>query len=202
MKQQTSNSYLTMKEIATDIVRKEGLRGLYRGVTAPLIGVTPIFATAFWGYDMGILLMKWINGTDQSQSVTMVDKMTAGAFSALPTTVITAPVERVKCILQVQIPGQARYVGMWDCASGLYREAGLRSLFRGWEMTLARDVPGSIAYFGVYEGLKMAWSRPDGSISDLSILTAGGLAGMWCSLLDASSRATSFSCVCCGFGDG
>ena len=32
------------------------IRGLYRGMSAPLVGVTPIFATCFWGYDMGKLI--------------------------------------------------------------------------------------------------------------------------------------------------
>lgn len=34
-------------------IAKDGARGLYRGVAAPLIGVTPMFAISFWGYDLG-----------------------------------------------------------------------------------------------------------------------------------------------------
>lgn len=34
--------------------------------------------------------------------MTLPEKMFAGAFSALPATVLTAPVERVKCLLQIQ----------------------------------------------------------------------------------------------------
>jgi hypothetical protein len=33
------------------------LRGFYRGVSAPLVGVSPIFAVCFWGYDMGMRFM-------------------------------------------------------------------------------------------------------------------------------------------------
>jgi len=37
---------------AMDVVRKslarDGFKGLYRGVTAPLLGVTPMFAVSFW----------------------------------------------------------------------------------------------------------------------------------------------------------
>ena len=37
---------------ALDVVKKglarDGFRGLYRGVSAPLIGVTPMFAVSFW----------------------------------------------------------------------------------------------------------------------------------------------------------
>ena len=35
-----------------DVVKRslarDGFRGLYRGVTAPLLGVTPMFAVSFW----------------------------------------------------------------------------------------------------------------------------------------------------------
>jgi hypothetical protein len=33
----------------------------------------------------------------------------------------------------------------------LYKEGGVRSVFRGSAMTLARDGPGSAAYFAAYE---------------------------------------------------
>jgi Mitochondrial carrier protein len=33
--------------------RTEGIRGIYRGVSAPITAVTPLFAVSFWGYDMG-----------------------------------------------------------------------------------------------------------------------------------------------------
>ena len=34
--------------------------------------------------------------------MTLGEIMIAGAFSALPSTVVTSPVERVKCLLQIQ----------------------------------------------------------------------------------------------------
>jgi len=35
------------------IIRDEGFFGLYRGVTAPLLAMAPMYAVSFWGYDMG-----------------------------------------------------------------------------------------------------------------------------------------------------
>lgn len=53
-------------------------------------------------------------------------------------------------------------------------------------MTLARDGPGSAAYFATYETIKrrLTPTKPDGSPGDLSltaVMTAGGAAGvaMW-----------------------
>lgn len=117
----------------------------------------------------------------------------AGFFSAIPMTVITAPFERVKVILQVQgqrlKPGEEpRYKGGVDVVRQLYREGGVRSVFRGSVATLARDGPGSAAYFAAYEYIKRrltpidpATGRPQGDLSLMAITAAGGAAGiaMW-----------------------
>ncbi|KAI7973907.1 hypothetical protein EIK77_001318 [Talaromyces pinophilus] len=155
---------------AIDVVKKtiarEGLaRGLYAGVSAPLVGVTPIIAQI----------------------------SAAGAFSALPMTLITAPFERVKVLLQIQgqnppPPGQKpKYSGGVDVVRQLYKEGGLRSVFRGSAMTLARDAPGSAAYFAAYEYIKRSLTPKDadgnvtGDLSLTAVVTAGGAAGiaMW-----------------------
>lgn len=39
--------------ILASTFRMEGIRGLYRGVSAPITAVSPLFAVSFWGYDMG-----------------------------------------------------------------------------------------------------------------------------------------------------
>lgn len=92
----------------------------------------------------------------------------AGALSAIPTTAIMAPGERIKVLLQVQ--GQAaasaaagaavRFTGPGDVVRTLLRTGGLRSLFAGSAATLTRDGLGSMAYFSVYEGLKRRATAP------------------------------------------
>jgi len=37
----------------TKTIRNEGVRGLYKGMVAPLLGVSPIFAICFFGYGTG-----------------------------------------------------------------------------------------------------------------------------------------------------
>ncbi|GAP89054.1 putative mitochondrial carnitine carrier protein [Rosellinia necatrix] len=183
---------------AIDVVRKsvarDGLRrGLYAGVSAPLVGVTPMFAVSFWGYDVGKQLVTSISppGADGGLSIAQISA--AGFFSAIPMTAITAPFERVKVILQVQgqrlKPGEEpRYKGGLDVVRQLYAEGGLRSVFRGSAATLARDGPGSAAYFAAYEYIKRrltprdpATGKPQGDLSLLAITAAGGAAGvaMW-----------------------
>ena len=69
----------------------------------------------------------------------------------------------------------------------LYREGGIRSVYRGSAMTLARDGPGSAAYFAAYEYIKRILSpkdadgKPTGELSMTAVVAGGGAAGiaMW-----------------------
>ncbi|KAL5366261.1 mitochondrial carrier domain-containing protein [Aspergillus floccosus] len=186
---------------AMDVVRKtvarEGLvRGLYAGVSAPLVGVTPMFAVSFWGYDLGKTLVNkfsTVRVENNTPQYTIGQISAAGFFSAIPMTLITAPFERVKVLLQIQgqnppPPGQKpKYSGGLDVVRQLYKEGGIRSVFRGSAMTLARDGPGSAAYFAAYEYIKRTLTPKDengnvtGELSMPAVLAAGGAAGiaMW-----------------------
>lgn len=169
------------------------MQGLYAGVSAPLVGVTPMFAVSFWGYDVGKRIVTSVTGQDPSKQFTIAQTSAAGFLSAIPTTAVTAPFERVKVILQIQgqkqlAPGEKpKYSGGVDVVRQLYKEGGVRSVFRGSVMTLARDGPGSAAYFATYEGIKRymtpkdANGKPKGDLSLTAVMTAGGAAGiaMW-----------------------
>ncbi|KAI0830735.1 hypothetical protein BC628DRAFT_1313124 [Trametes gibbosa] len=175
---------------AIDVVKKavahDGVKGLYRGVVPPLVGVTPIFALSFWAYDMSKALILSLTPQRTSKELSIPELATAGFLSAIPTTLVTAPVERAKVLLQVQgqTPGGPQYKGVFDVVRHLYREGGVRSVFRGSVATVARDGPGSAAYFAAYEVTKKMLTPVGASPSDLNlgaVIVAGGTAGiaMW-----------------------
>lgn len=180
-------------------LKAEGVRGLYRGVSAPLTAVTPMFAVSFWSYDVGQRMVKafgqrGMTAEEKSQhsyTLSMKEICMAGAISAIPTTGIMAPSERIKCLLQVQANdvekgGKARYSGMLDCAKQVLKEGGMASIYKGTTATLIRDIPGTVAYFGTYELAKKELMKlqgldpAKGKLSVISVLSAGGLAGMAC----------------------
>ena len=88
-----------------------------------------------------------------------------------------APSERIKCLMQVD---KMRYSGFGDCVQQVYKEGGLRSVFRGLGATCVRDVPGNAAYFGTYFMLRREICRleetPTPSLQ--ATLLAGGMAGV------------------------
>ncbi|KAI9761852.1 MAG: hypothetical protein M4579_000792 [Chaenotheca gracillima] len=179
-------------DVVKRTVAREGLaRGLYAGVSAPLVGVTPMFAVSFWGYDVGKGLVSRFS-TVQNGQLSVAQVSAAGFFSAIPMTAITAPFERVKVLLQIQgqkqlKPGEKpQYSGGVDVVRQLYKEGGIRSVFRGSAATLARDGPGSAAYFATYEYLKRTLTPKDefgkpGQLSLTAVCAAGASAGvaMW-----------------------
>jgi solute carrier family 25 carnitine/acylcarnitine transporter 20/29 len=153
-----------------DILKKEGLPGLYRGVSAPMIAVAPIWAVSFWGFDTGDKLVRAAFGLASGTRLDILQLCIAGGFSALPTALVMVPCERIKCILQTQ---SNKYKGFRDCASQIYQQKGLAGLYRGTALTLMRDIPGNMVYFGVYELAKQRMGPgPAGA------LVAGALAGI------------------------
>ncbi|KAH8099422.1 hypothetical protein BXZ70DRAFT_895131 [Cristinia sonorae] len=179
-------TYTGAIHVVKTTLARDGATGLYRGVVPPLLGVTPIFAVSFWAYDMSKLLIYKVTPNRTSQQFSVAEYAAAGFLSAIPTTLVTAPVERAKVLLQVQGQGQGgtQYKGVIDVVRHLYKEGGVRSVFRGSFATVMRDGPGSAAYFAAYEVTKKFLTPAGGSPSDLNlgaVILAGGTAGvaMW-----------------------
>ncbi|EHB01072.1 Mitochondrial carnitine/acylcarnitine carrier protein [Heterocephalus glaber] len=168
---------------------REGITGLYRGMAAPIIGVTPMFAVCFFGFGLG----KKLQQKSPEDVLSYPQIFAAGMLSGVFTTGIMTPGERIKCLLQIQASsGETKYNGTLDCAKKLYQESGIRGIYKGTVLTLMRDVPASGMYFMTYEWLKNIFT-PESlidsgcgwvfcSVSELSaprILVAGGFAGIF-----------------------
>lgn len=150
------------------------VKGFYKGVIPPLLGVTPIFAVSFWGYDVGKRIVS--RGEAVGTGLTTSQMATAGFISAIPTTLVMAPTERIKVVLQTSSSNS--FVG---AAKRLVQEGGVQSLFKGSLATLARDGPGSALYFASYEACKkmLNGSAPAGDeINITNVCISGGVAGM------------------------
>lgn len=182
-------------------VSQHGFSGLYRGVTAPLLAVTPTWALVFLSYEYGKETSKRIfpspsyNHSSSSfypdDELTITQYFFAGAITGIPAALVLCPSERVKCLLQTQ-SAQYKGMGSFECARLLCKQQGLtKGLFRGFGITFLRDSPGNAFYFGTYEYVKreiIKWeSTGNGTdsynsnskkLSTKSIIMAGGLAGV------------------------
>lgn len=168
-------------DCAKKIVTKEGFKGLYKGMATPIVGVAPMYAICFFSFTMG----KKLQQNEEGQDFTSRQLFFAGALAGLSTTVILAPGERVKCLLQVQnanpTSSGAKYAGPADCFKQLYKQGGLRNVYVGTVATACRDIPSSGVYFMVYEYFQRILLPEGKTREDLSpsrTLFAGGMAGL------------------------
>jgi len=145
---------------------------LFKGMSVLAVSSVPRFALMFYANSWGRLLSMEPGEKD----VKLKHILMGGVFSQLviaPT--VTAPMERVKCLLQV-FP--SKFSGQLDCLSYIVRTEGWRGLFRGSLLTAARDIPAFCSYFATYETLRELVKTEDGKMGVLETATIGGVSGV------------------------
>lgn len=156
-------------------VRSSGVRGLYNGLLTPLLSCTLETALLFYAYEKSKSLL-----TSLSISplwTTVISGMAAGAC----TTMITTPVEFIKCNLQVQSSQHPVYTGPVDCMVKTWREKGPSGMYRGFFATVMRESPGSSVWFVVYEAVTKFLTPPGQTKKDLpfwKLMVAGSASGI------------------------
>ena len=168
---------------ALQTVKQEGFFSLYRGMLAPLAISMPTAALNFWAFNKGKSLQLHSSGAVDSKDLKPHQIFLAGAFTGVTSQVFVVPGERMKCLLQIQrhSKGKNKYKGPFDCIKHIYREEGLRGVYRGTGVGLLRDVPGLGMFFMSYE-LILRLITPEGqsrnTVGPFAITLAGGLAGV------------------------
>jgi solute carrier family 25 carnitine/acylcarnitine transporter 20/29 len=156
------------------IAASEGVTGLYRGLLSPILSNAPINAVVF---AVQGLVARGMKEKFDTEHLTASQQFFSGSCAGFVQTLFAAPSEHIKIQMQtakgVSIPRSSI-----ECGQFLYRQYGLKGLFRGWEMCLARDVPAFGMYFFTYEITK---HKMTGGLSenetDLKLLLSGGIAG-------------------------
>lgn len=159
-------------------IRNDGIRGLYKGMTVPLMAATPIFAVSFFGYNLG----KKLQQKSPGETLTGAQIFAAGMLSGVFTSTLVTPGDRIKCILQVQTAsaGPKLYSGPFDVAKALLKQGGVSSFYKGMCATLLRDIPGGGIFYLTYVLIRRTLA-PEGQENDLSplrIMIAGGISGV------------------------
>ena len=168
-------------------VRNEGFLALYKGMAIPLLGTTPMFAACFAGFGVG----KRLQG-EGNKTLHIIEIFNAGMLAGCFTTLIMAPSQRIKCLLQIQTHHKSKYQGPIDCARKLYFEGGIRNLYKGTIATLARDIPGNGIYFSVLEIMKQFLQSDGEPLPPFKVMLSGGVAGvtMWLAIIPIDTIKT------------
>jgi solute carrier family 25 protein 39/40 len=137
------------------LVRHEGVKSLWRGLSPTLIHSIPSTVIYFWGYDsLKLHLINHFNSR-QNQSIKAeklikLAPLISGVCARAIATIIVSPIELVKTKSQ----SLNRSVSSMSIVRAELAKGGLRSLWRGAGPTLWRDVPFSAIYWSTYETIK------------------------------------------------
>ncbi|KAJ3301500.1 hypothetical protein HDV03_000715 [Kappamyces sp. JEL0829] len=169
------------------ILKEEGIRGLFGGFTASLLGSLLGQTVYFGAYEM--TKRRMIDAEVNPE----ISYFVAGGFADIAASSLYVPSEVLKTRLQLQgrynnphSLSAHNYRNTYDAFITIYRKRGLGGLYYGWGATLLRDVPYSAIQFTIYETMKKFFIRVscDGDPSRLSSghdmfsgAVAGGIAG-------------------------
>lgn len=149
-------------DVLQKTARTEGLRGLYRGFGAILVGGTPGTMVYLCGYE---LIKKRLGGQGQSSNVPeFFVHFASGMLAETIACIVYVPVDVVKERMQVQQRQQSNhnynskttYRGSYDALRKILRHEGLSGIYKGYAATLVSFGPFSAIYFGLYELMKDA----------------------------------------------
>lgn len=96
----------------------------------------------------------------------------AGGLAGAVSRTVVSPFERVKILLQVQSASESYAGGVTSAVSQLYREEGVKGLFRGNGLNCIRVFPYSAVQFLVYDGCKRFMFHVDDRDTSQKLSTA------------------------------
>jgi len=164
-------------DCATRTLRREGVRGLYKGMSGPLATVPLLNAVVFAAYQQGVNALKG----PVEREMGLWEMALAGTWAGFVNAFIVGPVELVKSRLQVQYDTGAK-TGPLSIIKNLLRTHGPRGLFLGMNITVLRELPAYCSQFYTYEALKRMLAR-QGNVSQVELgpmplMFAGAIAGV------------------------
>ncbi|XP_071176606.1 mitochondrial substrate carrier family protein ucpB-like [Mytilus edulis] len=136
-----------------EIIRKEGVKGLYVGVGPTVKRAAILTATQIPSYDHTkhtILNLKWM---DEGPLLHIISSMVAGFMAALT----TSPVDVVKTRIMNQKyehHHEKVYKGTFDCLMKIVKTEGFLGLYKGFIPNWMRIGPHTVISFFIFEQLR------------------------------------------------
>ncbi|KAJ3306799.1 hypothetical protein HDV03_003836 [Kappamyces sp. JEL0829] len=168
-----NNTFKGPLDCAMTTLKQEGVRGLYKGMLAPLLGVAGINAVLFSAYGWGKSALGGDAGTLELSRIAL-----AGGFAGFINSFVAAPIELLKIRLQAQRAGGI-YSGPWDVFVKIVRTDGISNgLFRGLWVTICKEVPAYAGFYAGFEAMKRAQAEKGKELSVPQLMLAGSVGGM------------------------
>ena len=157
--------------VISSVFRHRGLSGFWHGQLGTLIRETGGSASWFGSYE-GVtkFFRRWnARGSDpqhlaiiETQPLPIWQQLLGGATAGVSYNFIFFPADTIKSRMQTEDvnpvdmtgKGSKRRQTFWENGKSLWKQQGIKGMYRGCGITVARSAPSSAVIFAVYESLK------------------------------------------------
>ena len=157
--------------VISSIFRHQGLFGFWHGQLGTLIRETGGSASWFGSYEgVSEAFRRWNIRRLEPYSPPSMDRqplqiwqqLLAGAAAGVSYNFVFFPADTIKSRMQTENinpvdmtgKGNAKRETFWENGKALWKQQGIRGMYRGCGITVARSAPSSAIIFAVYEGLR------------------------------------------------
>eukprot|EP00929_Paragymnodinium_shiwhaense_P098298 TRINITY_DN5979_c1_g2_i1.p1 TRINITY_DN5979_c1_g2~~TRINITY_DN5979_c1_g2_i1.p1 ORF type:complete len:327 (-),score=47.33 TRINITY_DN5979_c1_g2_i1:572-1405(-) len=140
--QLNSGANPSMYSAMRQILAKDGVLGLYRGLLPEMAGNIPTRTAMFAGKSLASDVLVRLNGRRSA-----LTEMGAGAFAGVPEAVATTPFQVVKVRMQ-NVQNNSAYRNSLHCCFTIVKQEGVLALFSGLGTTMCRNAVWNGVYFG------------------------------------------------------
>jgi len=172
--------------IISSVFGTHGILGFWHGQLGTLIRETGGSAAWFGSYEgVGALFRRWNNAaaarhagphrpsssSSSTSPLPIHQQLLAGAAAGISYNFVFFPADTIKSRMQTEgmaVAGTAdggrgsNRQTFWTSGKALWAQQGLKGMYRGCGITVARAAPSSAFIFAVYEGLRAWWDRGRG----------------------------------------
>lgn len=138
--------------VIKDVHRREGIKGFWRGQLGTLFRETGGSAAWFGSYECMTLYFKGSLKDPVNESLPLWQQMCSGALAGMMYNFMFFPADTIKSKIQTgELNTRPTFMNV---GRELYRARGLKGLYSGCGITVARSAPSSALIFTIYEALR------------------------------------------------
>lgn len=144
----TVQTRITPFTLTKDVLKADGVPGLFRGLTSTMTREMPGYFCFFGAYELSRDLLR--KPGQSKDEIGALRTMAAGAAGGLALWTVIFPADVIKS--RIQVTGSRR--GMLDIGGEIVRKEGALALYNGLKPTLIRTIPATAVLFVVFEYTK------------------------------------------------
>ncbi|XP_011499084.1 PREDICTED: mitochondrial coenzyme A transporter SLC25A42 [Ceratosolen solmsi marchali] len=146
------DEYKTLRQVFTQIYKKDGLVAFYRGFTPTILGVVPYAGCSFFFYDTlkNILTIYTVN----SPALSAMTGLMSGAIAGMIGQASSYPLDIVRRRMQTSAVKNQQSLGIIKMTMKIYGEDGIMSFYKGLSMNWVKGPIAVGISFATYDIMK------------------------------------------------